>query len=285
MSASGSPTIRRRELGALLRALRTDRGWTIEQVAEQLRFSAPKVSRLETGQRGVSPPDIHALCDLYEVDDETREHLTELAAEGKQPAWWQPLSLALTPYVELESAATAIHDYALQVMPGLLQTADYARAVVAATPQRWTRKQIELHVEGRLLRQELLLRPDVPTYEVILDEAPLHRVVGGPAVMAGQLSRLLEASHRPKVEIRLIGFDAGPLPAGNSKFIILRFAQPGLPTQVYIEGLTKDVFLKNKKDVDVYQQTFAALRDMALSPAKTRTVLQSMLQRYDARRR
>lgn len=285
MPASASPTIRRRELGARLRVLRKARGWTVDQVARQLDFSASKVSRLETGARGVSPPDIRALCDLYGVSGELRAELTSLAAEGKQHPWWQPLSLALTPYVELESAATTIHDYALMVMPGLLQTADYARAVVAATPQRWTRKQVELHVQGRLLRQELLLRPDAPTYEVILDEAPLHRVVGGPAVMAGQLRRLLEASHMAKVEIRLISFDAGPLPAGNSKFIILRFAQPGLHTQVYIEGLTEDVFIENDKEVAVYQRTFTALRDMALSPSKTRSALQAMIHRYEAMHR
>src|ERR1700734_494139 len=106
--------------------------------------STSKISRLETGQRGVSPRDIRDLCDLYEVDDDTRARLTHLAAEGKQHSWWQPLSLPYTPYVELESAAASIHDYALMIMPGLLQTADYARAVIAATPQRWTRKEIEL---------------------------------------------------------------------------------------------------------------------------------------------
>jgi transcriptional regulator with XRE-family HTH domain len=274
--------VRRRELGALLRALRTERGITVKEVTERLKFSPSKISRLETGQRGVSQHDIQALCDLYRVDNALRTRLTELAAEGKQHAWWLPLGLPFTRYVALEQAAAAIYDYALMIMPGLLQTADYARAVVAATPQRWTRQEIELRVEGRLLRQELLLRPDAPKYEVLLDEAPLHRVVGGPGVMAAQLRRLLEASHMPRVDIRLIDFEAGPLPAGNSKFIVLRFAQPELPTQVYIEGLTKEVYIDDEEEVDVYLQTFSALRDMALSPAKTRAVFESMIHHYGA---
>jgi transcriptional regulator with XRE-family HTH domain len=279
---SGSPTISRRELGALLRALRTDRGWTVEQVAARLMVSASKVSRLETGQRGVSPRDIRDLCDLYEVDDDTRARLTDLAAEGKQHSWWQPLSLPFTPYVELESAAASIHDYALMIMPGLLQTPDYARAVIAATPQHWSRKEIELRVEGRLLRQQILLRPDPPAYEVILGEATMSQVVGGPAVMAAQLRRLIEASWMPTVNIRLIRFDAGPLPAGNSKFIVLRFAQPGVPAQVYIEELTKEQFLVKPEDVDIYAQTFDLLRHLALPPDQTRAALESVASRYEA---
>jgi transcriptional regulator with XRE-family HTH domain len=280
LPGSGSPAVSRGELGALLRALRTERGMTVKEVTHRLKFSPSKISRLETGQRGVSQHDIQALCDLYQVGEGLRARLTELAAAGKQHAWWQPLGLPFTRYVALEQAASAIHDYGLTILPGLLQTADYARAVVAAAPERWTRQQIELRVEGRMLRQELLLRPEAPAYEVIIDEASLHRVVGSPAVMAGQLRRLLDASYMPRVEIRLIGFDAGALPAGNSKFIILRFAEPELPPQVYIEGLAKEYFITDSDEVDVYVQTFAALKRMARSPARSRSLLQSMTEHY-----
>lgn len=282
MPGSGSPTVRRLELGALLRKLREERGWTVEYVADRLMVSSSKVSRFETGQRGVSARDIRDLCDLYEVSVDRRQQLTELAAEGKQRAWWQPLSLPYTTYMEFESAAASIQDYAMEIMPGLLQTADYAREVVRAATYRWTSDQVERRVEGRLLRQQILHRQDPPRYEVVLDEAPLHRVVGGAAVMAGQLRHLVKSSHLRTVDIRVIKFEAGPLPAGNNKFIILRFTKPELPTQIFIEGLTGDLYLDKPQDVKVYAQTFAALKRMALSPGETRALLESMIQYYDA---
>jgi transcriptional regulator with XRE-family HTH domain len=282
LPGSGSPTVRRLELGAQLRKLREERGWTVEHVADRLMVSSSKVSRLETGQRGVSARDIRDLCDLYEVSVDQRQQLTELAAEGKQRAWWQPLSLPYTTYMELESAAASIQDYAMQIMPGLLQTADYAREVVRAATFRWTSDQVERRVEGRLLRQQILHRQDPPRYEVVLDEAPLHRVVGGPAVMASQLRHLVKSSHLRTVDVRVNKFDAGPLPAGNNKFIILRFAEPELPTQIFIEGLTGDLYLDKPQDVRVYAQTFAALKRMALQPGETRALLESMIQYYDA---
>src|ERR1700749_4193 len=128
----GSPIVRRRELGALLKALRTERGWTAEQVGERLRFSPSKMSRLETGHRGASVRDINDLCDLYQVNDKQRRRLLELAREGKQRAWWQPLGLRYSDYVGLEAEAASISDFGLGLIPGLLQTADYARTVVYA---------------------------------------------------------------------------------------------------------------------------------------------------------
>jgi transcriptional regulator with XRE-family HTH domain len=137
MAATGSPTVRRRELGALLRKLRTDRNWTVDYVAQQLLCSPSKISRMETGHRGASARDIRDLCDLYGVDHEQRRHLAELASEGKQRAWWQPLGLPYSTYVGLEAEASSISDYGLGYIPGLLQTADYARAIVKAAVPPW----------------------------------------------------------------------------------------------------------------------------------------------------
>jgi transcriptional regulator with XRE-family HTH domain len=278
--------VSRRELGVLLRGLRTERGWTVQQVAARLGFSQSKVSRLETGQRGASARDVRDLCDLYQVDDELRQRLADLAAEGKQRTVWQPLGLSYTNYQELESAAVSIQDYALGIMPGLLQTADYARGIVQATSREddWTSDEVELRVTHRMIRQRLLQRENAPYYEAVIDEAVLHRVVGSPATMRGQLQRLLDASHLRTVEVRVIRFDSGPLPAGNNKFIILRFATPELPAVVFIEGLTGDLYLDRRQDVKVYAQTFAALTQMALTPDETRDRIAAMIHSYDAQR-
>jgi transcriptional regulator with XRE-family HTH domain len=283
VQATGSPTVRRRELGALLKALRNARGWTAEQVAERILISTSKLSRLETGHRGASARDIRDLCDLYEVDDEQRRHLLDLASEGKQRAWWQPLALPYSTYVGLEAEATSISDYGLGIMPGLLQTADYARAVVRAAVPRWVPEVVEQRVQGRMARQQRLHSGDAPLFEAVVDESVLHRVVGSPAVMQAQLERLLELSDLPNITLRVIPYEAGALPAGNNKFIILGFAKPAISDVVFIEGLTGDLYLEDPRDVEIYSTTFRTLVQLAASPDATRGIIAAMIPSYRAR--
>jgi transcriptional regulator with XRE-family HTH domain len=242
MSGPASPTVRRRELGVLLRKLRTDLNLKVDDVAQQLLCSPSKISRLETGHRGPSARDIHDLCDLYNVDDEQRRHLMELASESKQRAWWHPLGLPYSMYVGLEAAASSISDYGLGHIPGLLQTADYARAVVEAGPPL-APDIVTQRVGGRLVRQQILTRADdPPRLDAVIDESVLHRIVGSREIMRDQYSRLLEVSRLPNVDLRVIPFEAGALPSGNNKFIILTFERPGVPDVVFIEGLTGDLY-------------------------------------------
>jgi transcriptional regulator with XRE-family HTH domain len=283
--AAGSPTVRRRELGTLLRALRTEKGWTAEQVAARLLVSSSKVSRLETGQRGARARDIRDLCDLYEVDDDQRRRLMALASEGRQRAWWQPLGLPYSTYVGLEAEATSIRDYGLGIMPGLLQTAAYARAVVRAAVPRWAPDVVEQRVDGRMTRQELLYSERAPHFEAVVDESVLHRVVGSPAIMRAQLEQLLELSDLPRVTLRVIPYDAGALPAGNNKFIILGFESPGVPDVVFIEGLTGDLYIEGPDDVEVYNATFRTLVHLAADPVQTRAIIAAMILNYAAQSR
>jgi transcriptional regulator with XRE-family HTH domain len=276
----GSPTVRRRELGALLKELRTQRGWTAEQVGERLRFSPSKMSRLETGRRGASAHDISDLCDLYEVDDEQRRRLLELASEGKQRGWWQPLGLPYSTYVGLEAEAVSLSDYGLGFIPGLLQTGDYARAIVRAAVPKWVPEIVEQRVEGRLTRQQLLHQENAPHFEAVVDESVLHRVVGSRAIMRAQLERLLELSELPNVTLRVIPYEAGALPAGNNKFIILRFASPDVKDVVFIEGLTGDLYLDDPGDVETYNTTFRTLVHLAKSPDRTRAIIGGMIPSY-----
>ena len=281
MPATGSgPAVSRRELGTLLRALRTRRGWTAEQVAERLMVSSSKVSRLETGQRGASARDIRDLCDLYEVDEEQRQHLMELAIEGKQRAWWQPLGVPYSRYIGLEAEATSISDYGLGTMPGQLQTADYARAQVRAMVPKWVPDVVEQLVQGRIARQQRLFSEHPPRFDAVVDESVLHRVVGSPAIMRAQLERLLELSVLPHVTLRVVPYDAGALPAPNNKFIILRFAQPIVPDVVIIEGVTGDLYLEEPHDVETYSTTFRALTQLAAEPDLTRDIITAMIAGY-----
>jgi hypothetical protein len=252
----------------------------MEYVAEQMLCSPSKVSRLETGQRGASARDVRDLCNLYEVSDEQQALLTELANEGKQRAWWQPLGLPYSTYVGLEAEASSIRDYGLGAIPGLLQTADYARAVVEAAVPRWVPEVVEQRVHGRMARQQVLESPRQLRFEAVMDESVLHRVVGSPRVMAAQLARLLEVAELPEVSIRVVPYDAGALPAVNNKFIILSFAASAIPDVVFIEGLTGDLYLEDVSDVEVYNATFRALSDLALSPKQTQARIASMITSY-----
>ena len=173
-------------------------------------------------------------------------------------------------------------DYGLGIMPGLLQTPDYARAVVRAAVPRWVPEVVKQRVEGRMARQQLLFSEHPPHFEAVVDESVLHRAVGSPAVMRAQLERLLLLADLPSVTLRVIPYAAGALPAGNNKFIILRFAQPTVSDVVFIEGLTRDEYLEDPHEVEVYNTTFRTLVDLASSPDATREMIAAMIVRYGA---
>jgi transcriptional regulator with XRE-family HTH domain len=279
----GSPTVRRRELGVLLRSLRTESGWTVEQVADRLLVSPSKVSRLETGQRGASARDIRDLCNLYGVDDELRQYMTDLAAEGKRQGWWQSRGLPYSTYVGLESEAAAISDFGLGLVPGLLQTADYARATLHADVPTLPEPLIRQRLQARLERQRLLVSADPPQFDAILDESVLHRVIGSSAIMRAQLERLVELSQLPNVTVRVLPYDAGLLPVPNNKFIILKFSHAAIPDVVFIEGLTGDLYLDRAGDTDAYATAFGIMGGLAASAERTRAMIASIAATLDSK--
>jgi transcriptional regulator with XRE-family HTH domain len=276
LPGSASPTFRRRELGALLKALRTEKGWTVEQVAEHLEFSPSKVSRLETGHRGASARDIRDLCDLFGVHDQRRQQLLDLAAAGKQQAWWQARNISYSRYVGLEAAATVISDFGLGVVPGLLQTADYARAVLRSTRPGLDESVIEERLASRLLRQQLLTQDDAPRFEAVIEEGVMHRVAGSSRIMHAQLDRLIEVSELPRFDIRLLPYASGLMPSSINKFILLTFPEATGPEIVFIEHLAGDLYLEGPDDVAAYQETFSVMREMAASPDRSRDMLRAI---------
>ena len=282
MGETRSPVLRRRELGAKLRGLRTEAGMTVEQVAENLLCSPSKVSRLETGHRSASARDIRDLCDLYRVDPAQREHLTELARETKAQAWWQPYDLPYATYVGLEAEAICISDYEPGVFPGLLQTPDYARVIHEQAMPKLSSDVIEQRIEVRVVRQAALTReePAPPKLDAIIDEAVLHRPVGGPKVMSAQISRVIEACELPNVTVRVLPFAAGAHPALDSTFILLEFEE-SVPGVVYVEGLVGHLFLERVSDVQRYRQVFERLRTTSLNEQKSLDLMSSRRAMYE----
>lgn len=272
----GSPTVRRRELGVLLRGLRARSGLTVEQVADRLLCSPSKVSRMETGQRGATLRDIRDLCEIYEVSDPgMRDQLTNLAREGKQQGWWQSFGLPYNNYVGLEQEATSIRIFQSAVVPGLLQTADYTRAIHGIGVPQLASPEIEERIQERLTRQQLLTRENPPKVEVILDEAVLHRPIGSPAIMRDQLSYIIVAASRPHVSVRIVPYAAGAHPALESNFIMLEF-EGQAPTIIYVEGLVGQIYMESQKDVDRYQMALDLLRGLALSPQDSATFMEKI---------
>ena len=282
MSEVRSPTVRRRELGALLRKLRTEKGLTVEQAAECLLFSMSKLSRMETGHGIATPRDIRDLCGLYGVTDEAEhDHLLKLAAEGKQQAWWQSYDLGYATYVGLEAEAVAISAFQSSVVHGLLQTAGYARAGHEAAMPRLDSEQIEMQIEAKLTRQGILVRDDnPPRFDVILDEAALRRVVGGRQVMAAQLAKILDISALPNVEVQVLPFERGAHPAFESNFTILQLPDQA-PDVVFVEGLIGSTYLDRAEDLKRYREIFHRLQSIALNPKDTAELIAGNFRDYE----
>jgi transcriptional regulator with XRE-family HTH domain len=278
-ATSGNPTARRRELGTMLRALRTARGLTVERVAELLLISPSKISRVETGQRGATARDVRDFARLYELSSDEQQVLTDLAAEGKQRAWWQPFNISYSTYAGLESDAESIKDFNLETVPGLLQTESYAKALIQALVPQWSDKEIGLQVQARVQRQQRVIRSDdgARSFVAVIDEAVLRRTVGGPDVMREQLAALRDASRLSNVTLQVVPFEAGPLPVGTNKFIILGFGRPSMPDVVYLETFTGELVLDTAAEVAQYAEAFARLREMSLSPDDTRDFIASLV--------
>ncbi len=274
MVADGSPTVRRRRLGLILRGMRERVGLTGEEVGARLERSGSWVSRVETGRVGVRSRDLADLLGLYQIDDRAlADELAALAREGKQRGWWSRYADTLMgPYatfIGFESEAAELLSYETLCVPGLLQTEDYARALFSAAVPPVTGDTIERKLEVRLARQQLLTRPRPLKLWAILDESILHRRLGGPDVMRGQLKHLLDASLMPNVMIQVVPFDGGHHPGMVGSFTVVRFPLPEDPDIVYIEGVTGDIFAESE-DALWYHDVFDHLRAAALSLTESR---------------
>ena len=271
-----TPTGRRRRLGAELRRLREAAGLTIDRVAEELECSPSKVSRIETGQVSATPRDVRDMLGLYGVEDARLEAMVQVAREARQRGWWQKfvdVPDGVPAYVGLETAATSIDVYMALLVPALLQTPDYARAVIAAVRPDLPRSEIDRRVELRLRRQDLLGQERPPRMRVLLDDTVLRRPVGGPAVMAAQRRRLLADADRPAVTIQVLEAGAGAHAGMDGPFTIFGFAAPAERDVVALDSAADALYLEDAEDVARYRRVFELLLPAARSPEDSAAII------------
>ena len=278
----GGPTVRRMLVGAQLRRLRIEAGVSREDAGEAIRASAWKMLRLENGQVGYKERDIADLLIRYGVTDPVEiATFIAMAREANLPGWWNAYSDLLPQwfraYVDLEAVAAQIRTYQDQLVPGLLQTEAYMRALMRGTLRDRRPEEIDRRVTLRLTRQRLLSQDGGPQVWVVLDEAVLRRPVGGTKVLRVQIERLIEATTLPRVSLQVLPFSAGAHAAMVGAFSILRFADQDLPDVVYLEHATNALYLDRPEDVEEYAHIMSSVAVHGAAPEQTVEILSQLL--------
>jgi transcriptional regulator with XRE-family HTH domain len=282
-SSATGPTVVRVLIGAQLRRLREGKGLTREEAGYVIRASESKISRLELGRVSFKERDVADLLSLYGVatDDPERARLLALVKEANTPGWWHRFGDVtpswLEPYVGLEAAASLIRTYEIQFVPGLLQTREYAEAMVRIGREKAAQAEVERRVDLRLARQEILNGEHAPNLWAVIDEAALRRPIGGYQVLREQLEALKDATRRPNVQIQVVTFDVGGHVAMGGGYTILRFPDDDLADVIYVELLTSAVYLDRHEETDVYIEAMERLCAQARPPEMTPDIIEDIL--------
>jgi transcriptional regulator with XRE-family HTH domain len=279
---SGGPTVLRMLLGAQLRKLREQAGISREDAGYHIRASGSKISRIELGRVSFKERDVTDLLEYYGVHDPAeRDKLIQLTREANSPPWYQRFQDAVPDwfhvYVGLEEAAQLIRDYQIQFVPGLLQTEEYARAVILQGSPGLGPEEVERRVQLRMGRQKLLTRENPPRFWAIVDEAALRRPMGGREVHLGQLERLICSVSEPNITLQVMPFRYGGHAAEGGAYTIMRFPETDLPDVVYMEYLTGAHYIDKADEVERYAAVMERLSVAATSPDRTREILGQML--------
>ncbi len=283
--SAGEPgsVVRRMLLGSQLRRLREARGITREAAGYSIRASESKISRMELGRVSFKTRDVEDLLTLYGITDEAeRESLLSLAREANVAGWWHSYTDVLPTwfptYVGLEGAASLLRAYEVQFVHGLLQTEEYARAVVRRGMKGASAADVERRVALRLERQKYLLSDNAPEFHIVLDEAALRRPYGDREVMRGQLQHLIDLSERPNVRLQVMPFGFGGHSGESGAFTILSFPDADLSDVVYLEQLTSALYLDKREDVAQYEQALKELQQDSPGPDESRDLLRGLRQ-------
>jgi transcriptional regulator with XRE-family HTH domain len=285
---AASPTMRRRRLAAELRRLRREAGLSIEEVATRFGWQPSKLSRVENRQIGISTADLRKLLAIYQVEDRAQiSELTDMARRATERGWWQSFSSdvvpsALSNLIGLEAEARTIRSFEPELVPGLLQTEAYARAIMRAWQPAWTAADIDRRVEIRLGRQDVLdgIVSASPQVNCIINEAVLRRPVGGNEVMHEQLEILAKERDPANVTVQVLPFNTGAHPAMAGPFQILTFFDPGDLGVVYVETATSALTLEQPDELRRYDEIWGALQARALSPEDSRVMMRSYGLKY-----
>lgn len=274
-----APTIRLRRLAAELKRLRVEAGLTQEQTAERTGIDPSSLYRVERAMNKPQRRTVLHLMDIYGVTDPAlRETMMGWLKESVQQGWVQIYEPYLPEhyqtYIQFEYDAERIRNYESLFLPGLLQTEDYARAVVKGIAPGLSAEDVKARVDVRMRRQSVLSRPTTPLQlTAVVDEATIRRMVGGPAVMEAQLERLIEASAEPNITLQVVPFSAGAHPGMPGSFVVMEYAAQIDPPLVYSDSMVGDVFLEAEEDVDRFSTAFEQIASKALSAAQTRKLL------------
>ncbi|GAA2963541.1 helix-turn-helix transcriptional regulator [Streptomyces enissocaesilis] len=276
-----APTVGQVVLGKRLLDLRERAGLSREEAAKVLRVTPATIRRMETAEVALKIPYVQLLLPAYGLPAEETASFVELAEEANRPGWWQRFHGILpdwfSMYVSLEGAASLIRAYEPQFVPGLLQTENYARAIMRGGAVGQTRPdEIERHVALRMARQSLLARPDAPKLWVVMDETVLRRPVGSPDVLGEQIDRLLEAAEMPNVTLQIAEFVTGHHPGTYGPFVLFRFAVPELPDMVYSEYLTGAVYLDSRSEVASHLEVLDRMAAQAATAQRTKEILKDL---------
>jgi transcriptional regulator with XRE-family HTH domain len=268
------PTVRRRRLGSELRKLREDHSIKLEEVAEHLGVAASTLSRIETGKAPTKSVYLTAMLEMYGVTDPAqRQVLVDMAREGHRKGWWSVYDDVLPTgfgiYVGLEAEAAGVRTFEGEVIHGLFQTPDYARAILREIQVKDSDEQIERLVDLRIKRQDSLERTPPLDVWLILDESVIRRTIGGPDVMRGQLARLVEASRKPNVTLQVLPFSSGSHAGLRGSFAILEFPERTDSDVAYVESVAGIIYLEKEREVKHCAEAFDRLRAAALSPGQS----------------
>ena len=280
-----SPTVLRMILGRQLQALREKAGLSYQQAADAIYASEWTIRRIEAGKGALKPLNIKSLLVTYGVTDVREiDAFLGLARDASRPGWWHSYSDVLPDWfkiaVGLEESASLIRTYEPQVVPGLLQTEGYVRAITAASFPSEQEEESERRVALRLARQDLLKRPAPPEYWVVLEETVLRRPIGGQDVMRGQIEHLIDAAARPNITIQVLPFAAGWHPAMYGMFWIYRFPDDTMPDVVYSEGLTSAYYLNKPEETSKYTEALDRMAAQAATPDQSISILRELLKEH-----
>lgn len=266
--ARANATLRRRQLAARLRELRKEAGYSIDEVAKRLLCSSAKISRIETAQRAASLRDVRDLCLIYGVTDPAQvDALMTMAREARQPGWWQQYTdLNLVPYIGLEAVASSITEFTLSFIPSLLQTEEYADAIIRGVLPQINPETLQERVEARMKRRTLLTQDEPPQYLALIDESALHRQVGGPAVMRRQLQHIVEMAQLPNVTVQVIPLRVGAHMGLDNSFNYLVIPDPEISDLVYFETRAGNFYLEKPGELKIYREILDSLQSVAETP-------------------
>ncbi len=283
MPVGGKPTVRSRRAGTELRRLREAAGVTTAQAAELLSCSPAKISRIENGIVSVRVVDLRLLLDRYgDQDQEHRAYLERLARESNKRGWWQDYDDTIPPYyadfIGLETDASYIKTWEATIVPGLLQTPEYARAVMLANPAMISPDKLENFISIRHERQARLEQDTTVRLDAVIWEAALITTVGSDEVQRGQLSRLAELMDRPNISVQVLPLEAGDKASMSGSFVMFSFGRDRSVSTVFVENLTSSQYLERDQELRGYTLVFDALRSAALSPAASAARIRQRLE-------